>query len=854
VTLAKPPTLWKYTARQLQRRPGRTLLTLLGIVLGVAASVAVAVTVRATRQAHQDMFEAVTGRAALEVVADGLGGFPSGLARDLGQVAGVRAAVPVIQTPALLVGPRGAVPVLALGVDPARDGAARDYALRQGRLLQTGTDREAREILLEAGFAEANGLHPGEKAELLTVKGRGAVRVVGLLEPRGAATFNGGAVAFLPLPVAQQLFGLAGQVNGVQLVLAEGTDPDAVEREAKGRLPPGLTVQVPSARAVSGRHLIAASEEGLATLGAVSVVAGAFVILNAFLMNLGERRRHLAILRALGATRAQVTRLLLREAVLLGGAGAALGIGLGWVLALSMREVMGEVMTLTLPPLRWSWGPALLGLALGPGIALAATYLPARRAGRRSPLEDLLHRRGIPDEPVRRGPGYVGLALLAAVLVAVLGLAGGWIPAAEAIPFVPPAMALYLVGCALVLPLALGPLLRLARQLVRPVLGLEGGLALRQLQRRPGRTALTAGALLVAVLFAVGFGQAFRNQVRHINDWLARISDSGDFFIRGAWPDATSAVTTAPLPESLADEIRALDPRVERVDRFRFIPARAGGQQVVVLAYTFGADRPPPLPLVAGELEAVREGLQRGEAVVGTLLAQRLGLRVGDPFVLETGRGPHPLRVAGLATEYVGGGMALYLEWDLARRLFDAPGAHTLAVRARLGQAAALGPVLRAFCAERHYLVQSNAEMRAQFDRQSADFQGLVWALVALVFVVASLGVANTLTMNVLEQTRELGALRALGMKRGGVRKLVLAQAVGLGVVSLVPGTAAGVGLTYLMYLCTYPIMGQRIPFQLDPPLVAGCFLMALAIAVSAAYFPARRAARLRVVEALQYE
>src|SRR5262249_10291290 len=154
------------------------------------------------------------------------------------------------------------------------------------------------------------------------------------------------------------------------------------------------------------------------------------------------------------------------------------------------------------------------------------------------------HRRGTPDEPVRRWPGYAGLALLAAVFLAVLALASGWIPAAEAIPFVPPAMALYLVGCALALPLALGPLLRLTRRLLRAVLGVEGGLALRQLERRPGRTALTAAALLVAVLFAIGFGQAFRNQLAHINDWLARVSDCGDFFVRGAWPDATSAVTT----------------------------------------------------------------------------------------------------------------------------------------------------------------------------------------------------------------------------------------------------------------------------------------------------------------------
>jgi putative ABC transport system permease protein len=852
VSLVKAPTLWKYTARQLQRRPGRTVLTLLGIVLGVAASVAVAVTLRATRQAHRDMFEAVTGRAALEVVAEGLSGFPLELAGDLERVPGVRAAVPVIQTPALLVGPRGAVPVLALGVDPARDGAARDYALRQGRLLRTDAEGP-KAILLEAGFAEANHLGLSEDAELLTVVGRTPVRVAGLLEPRGAASFNGGAVVFLPLATAQRLFGLDGKVNSVQLVLAEGADPDAVAREVKGRLPPGLTVQVPSARAVSGRHLIAASEEGLTTLGTVSVVAGAFVILNAFLMNLGERRRQLAILRALGTTRGQVARLLLREAALLGGAGAVLGIGLGWALALGMRQVMGQVMSLTLPPLQWSWGPVLLGLALGPGIALAATYLPARRAGRRAPLEDLLQRREAPSEPLRRGPAYVGLALLAVVVLLVAGLAGDWIPAAAAMPFVPLAMALYLVGWALLLPLILGPLLRFARLLARAVPGVEGGLALRQLQRRPGRTALTAGALLVAVLFAVGFGLAFRNQVRDIQDWLAQVSD-GDFFVRGAWPDATSAVTTAPLPETLADEIRALDPRIERVDRYRYIPARAGGQVVVVLAFTFRPERRGSLPLVGGDPEAVRQGLQRGEAVLGTLLAQRLGLKVGDRLRLETRRGPRLVRVAGLTTEYTGGGMALYLEWDLARRLFDVRGAHTLLVTARPGQAAGLGPVLRAFCADRQYLIQSAAELRGQLERQMGDFQGLVWALVGLVFVVAALGVANTLTMNVLEQTRELGALRAIGMKRRQVGKVVLAQALGLGVISLVPGVVGGVGLAYLIHLCTYPIMGQVIPFRFDALLVAGCFLLALAITAAAAYFPARRAARLRVVEALQYE
>src|SRR5262249_6731156 len=130
----------------------------------------------------------------------------------------------------------------------------------------------------------------------------------------------------------------------------------------------------------------------------------------------------------------------------------------------------------------------------------------------------------------------------------------------------------------------------------------------------------------------------------------------------------------------------------------------------------------------------------------------------------------------------------------------------------------------------------------------------IYWGLVALVFVVASLGVVNTLTMNVLEQTRELGILRAIAMKRGQVRKMILAQALALSVMSLLPGVLAGILLAWIMNRATHPVLGQWVAFHLDVPFVLGCFAVALVIAVLAAWFPARRAARLRVVQALQYE
>ena len=132
------PTFWKYATRPMLRRPGRTLLTLFGIALGVATIVAVTLTTQATHSAYHEMFAAVTGRASLEVVAEGFGGFDDAVAARLNNVPGIKAAVPVIQSPAALVGKSGPAPVLVIGIDPEGDGAARDYILEGGRRLTTG--------------------------------------------------------------------------------------------------------------------------------------------------------------------------------------------------------------------------------------------------------------------------------------------------------------------------------------------------------------------------------------------------------------------------------------------------------------------------------------------------------------------------------------------------------------------------------------------------------------------------------------------------------------------------------------------------------------------------------------------
>ena len=368
--------LRRYMFREWCRRPGRTLLTLLGIVIGVQSLVAIPLSIQTTRRTHRELFESLTGKAVLEVVPCGQGGFSPALAAGLEEMKDVRAVVPIIQSAAAIWGPSGFVGVMTLGIDTRRDDQARDYVLRRGSLLE-----DDGQVLLEDAYAQSLGLDVNSTIRLLSPSGVTELRLVGLLAPRGAAAVNGGAVAIMPLKTAQHLYGLDGEVNNLNLVLEEGADRERVAQEVSKRLPPGLTVQAPAARAILAQETMASAEKLLAALSIASLVAGAFVILNSFLMSLGERRHALAILRSLGATRTQVTRLLIFEAFALGVVGTVVGIPVGLAGAFAMAQLMAQMSGSIAPQLQITAGPIVLAGLLGPGVAMLATYVPSRDAG-----------------------------------------------------------------------------------------------------------------------------------------------------------------------------------------------------------------------------------------------------------------------------------------------------------------------------------------------------------------------------------------------------------------------------------------------------------------------------------------
>jgi putative ABC transport system permease protein len=261
-----------------------------------------------------------------------------------------------------------------------------------------------------------------------------------------------------------------------------------------------------------------------------------------------------------------------------------------------------------------------------------------------------------------------------------------------------------------------------------------------------------------------------------------------------------------------------------------------------------------PLDLIPKESGEIRERVLAGEAVIGSVLAERTGVHVGDMLRVTLGTQIHSFRVAGVATEYSFGGSVVFVDRGVAQRLFHIEGADTFLVKSVPGKAAELEPKLQALARQNGLLLQSFSELLQLIDSMVAGVTGGLWVLLTLGLFVGALGVVNTLTMNVMEQTRELGMLRAIGMRRGQIVKTVLGQAALIGLLGVFAGGITGTILARTINISLGSSFGHQIAFSLRPQFVALLLVAALAIVLLSALVPARRAARLTPIQAMRQE
>ena len=459
--------------------------------------------------------------------------------------------------------------------------------------------------------------------------------------------------------------------------------------------------------------MLASLEQGLLLATVLAVALGICIVLNTFLMNVTERRRQLAILRALGATRRQLIRMLLLEGLVLGVLGTILGcllgIGGGY---LSMRAI-ARLYVATPPPVVFPWFPFILVGVLGPTVAVVAASVPALLIAQITPVEAM--RPLVPQEASHSPPRltWAGISLAAVTLVLERAAVRGWLPPSLSTYFT----VAFIAAFVLLIPAVFDPLGRAVARLLSPLLRSEGWLAHRQLRRRTVRTALTAGVLYIAATVGVGLGTTVINNVGDVRKW-SRETFVGDFDVRAMMPDPANVVM-ARVPAEIHDEIRRI-PGVTNVDSIQIMNGvDAAGQTAVVVARQFIDPGNLGLHLLDADPSAVRQGLLAGEVVVGTVLAQSAGVKPGDSITVKTREGDRTFRIAALIVDYMAGGKIVYMQRAVAERAFGIDAVDAFLVNAAPGDRAQVQVELEKLCEQNGLMLQSNAELRNWSTRSS---------------------------------------------------------------------------------------------------------------------------------------
>ncbi len=833
-------SLGKFSLREVQSRPLRTLFTFSSIALGVGGVVAVLLATSTTRQAQRDMLKAVSGKADLEIVADG-NGFPVAWLQQVRDTPGVDVAVPSLNRFAVIFANDQKARTQVLGIDLRIDQQVREYEIIEGGPLAAYD-----QMLLDSSFAQSLNIPVGSQVKLLARSGLQEFKVVGLVRPKGSAAIALSSAAYLPLRTAQDAFRARNQLDQIQLTVREGTDPVAVQNELKKRLQSGAAIRKPRTSSPMARETMYATENGLLLSIAFALLITSFIIYNTFQMTVGERRKQLGILRAIGATRRQVAGMILKESLWVSVAGAIAGGLLGVFLASYLNSATQAVLQVSLPRVQLTILPFVVAAVAGIGVSLLGALLPAHRASTVEPLEamratELKHN----DEVIRKTKlaGYVTLPV--GMLLLLASLSGRLPVGADAV-----AIVLILLGCVLFIPLILDSCSGFIVRIMSGWLGVEAKLAHKQLMRHIGRTTLTTGVLFIAISTSTGLAGNIMDNVANIRGWYTR-SIIGDFFVRASLPDLASGAA-ADLPPEIAGLLENI-PGIDSIDPMRFVSANSDDDAVVLVIRDFvGAEE--FFDIAQGTNARALQGLRNEQAVIGSVLAQRRGVNLGDLIPLETPEGTVNLKVAATTNDYIGGGLTIYLDRDYAKRLLGVDGVDAYVINTAPTARLAVEKRLTEFCKEHGLILQSYAELVSSIDGMVNGVIASLWMLLTFGAFIAAMGLVNTLTMNILEQTREIGMLRVVAMTRAQVRRMIIAQAILLGVIGLIPGAIAGVFVEYAIGLSSLSVLGHDVAFQFRPGLILGCLAAGAGVVMMASLIPAERAARLKLAAALRYE
>ncbi|MFN7944814.1 MAG: FtsX-like permease family protein [Blastocatellia bacterium] len=845
------------TWQQWRQHKLRTALTLLGIALGVAVFFAVRTANLTLVNSLTVTIEKLAGKATLQIVA-GETGFPENIWDTVRDTPGVKVAEPAIEVIAnTAFADEGNL--LIVGVDMLGDSELREYQFDEsqseiGDPLVTLAQPDS--ILVSRGFAEKHNLKEGDRLPLFTSQGRKEFTIRGVFKPTGVGEVFGGQVAVMDVFNAQFVFNRGRNFDRIDLMNKSDVPVAELKKRLRERLPAGIEVTEPSARGQGIENAISAMKIGFTVASFIALLVGVFIIFNTFSISVNQRWKEIGILRALGVERPNVQRMFLLEAVLMGLIGSAIGIVMGFYLAIGAERVMSQVAASVFGYISTQQPPvfrrdyALTSFAIGVAASVIAAWLPARAASLLNPVLALHNIETRQSETLLGGP-----RLTFGILLVTTGFLLTAFAPARAGMFGQFAYSLLMtLGLIVLLPKLSEWTARLLRPLMDRLFGSEGVLAVDSMIQSPRRTSATVGALMIGLMFVFSTGAYVQSYQRTVSRWMDRMINS-DIIISAS---EMARSRTWHFSEDITQKVAAV-PGISRVEQARFTFVPYADDSVALVSLEMDGWFARVRDVIEGNSEAqARELMVKGAGVlVARNFVSRYNLGVGDHLRMMTPTGEFDRPIVGIIEDYTSEKGSIFMDRELYKKYWRDAAVDMIEINLKPGAdlPTVRNAVQQAIKGQQRAFIYTNAEYKAWVMNLINGFFVLNYMQMFVAILIAALGIINTLIISVSERKREFGVIRAIGGLRGQIRRMVLLEAVAIAIIGVITGALCGALQTFfLVRTAATMIGGYTIPFHFSLPLVLIALPVVLIIALAAAWWPARKAVSLRVVEAIGYE
>ncbi|WP_405457650.1 ABC transporter permease [Streptomyces sp. NBC_00101] len=723
---------------------------------------------------------------------------------------------------------------------PGEDGEDASYTFTSG-----GGPAKDGQIALDASSAGKGRYHVGDRVRVATNGPVKEYTLTGVFTTEDGAVNAGGSLVLFEEATAQRLFLRPGEFQEATVAAAPGASDAQLLAEVKTLLPEGAEARTGQALADEQAERI---EDGLGNLDTILLVfagialfVGVFLIANTFSMLIAQRTRELALMRAVGASRRQVKRSVLTEAALVGLIASAIGFALGVGLAAALRSAMGVVGgKIPAGPLVVAPGTVLAAFGVGVVITVLAAWLPARRAAKIAPVAAMSSVHAVASTRSLVVRNSIGGAV---TLLGTAGIVGGAATGGtNGRVLIAGGAFLALIGIIVLIPLLSRPAVALVRPLLTRVFGVSGKLAAQNAVRNPRRTGATASALAIGLTLVTGIsvlgvtlGQAV--------DRMTTDNIKADYMVSMASGDALDPAALEALRK--ADGVTAVSPQQANW-------LTLGGEQHAASGVTPGdIEEVFALKTVTGSLDS----LAAGRIAVDADTARTNHWKTGDtlPATFEDEKkGEVTIGATYESNEFLSS--PVLLPEELANAHSEVPDIREIWLTTDGGASAANErAVVDALGDNPAMSVMDRQDMRDMFGGFINLALNIMYGLLAMALLIAVLGVVNTLAMSVFERKQEIGMLRAIGLDRARIKRMIRLEAVVISLFGAVVGVLLG---TFLGWAIGRTIASAIPHYELVIPWARiGIFLvLAALVGVLASLWPARSAARLNMLTAIKTE